>query len=74
MPQKANATTMANKPYGSVNLDTGEIKVNKSMNRNGIEYLDTVLHETAHFNHPKMSEKEVEDKAMKDRLSILSVI
>lgn len=62
------------KEYGRVNLKTGEIQINKSKNQNGIQYLDTVLHEQAHYDHPKMSEKKVEDKAMKNRLATLAII
>lgn len=50
---------MANKPYGSINMNTGEVKVNKSKNKSGLEYLDTATHESVHFNNPRMSEKEV---------------
>lgn len=62
------------KVYGSSNPKTGEIKVNKSMNHNGVEYLDTILHEKNHLLNPKMSECGIINKTEKERLSILAII
>lgn len=63
-----------NKSYGTANTKTGEITVNKSMNRNGLEYLDTVLHENSHINYPNLSEKQIIEKTQKLRQSIISII
>ncbi len=65
---------MQNKVYGTANLNTGKITVNKSMNRSGMEYADTAIHEMNHINNPKMSERGIIKKTEKDLQSYLSII
>lgn len=65
---------MSHNDYGSVNMKTGEIKVSYSKNRSGMEYLDTTIHESNHFNNPKMSERGIITKTKKDKDSYLSII
>ncbi len=60
--------------YGSVNMKTGKVTINKSMNRSGMEYLDTALHEASHLANPKMSEKNIINKTRKLRESIVAII
>lgn len=62
------------KIYGKVNMNTGKITINKAMNKSGLQYLDTALHESLHLHNPHMSEREVEEKAMKQRMATLAII
>lgn len=62
------------KPYGAVNLKTGEVYINKAKNRSGLQYLDTSIHESVHFHNPKLSEEEVINKTTNLRNSIMGII
>jgi hypothetical protein len=54
--------------------DGKDIYLNPSKNRNGIERLDSILHEKNHIKNMKMSESKIEEKTRKDRLSTLAII
>ena len=55
-------------------MKTGKITINESLNRNGVERLDSVTHEMNHLAHPKMSERAIINKTKKDRESLLAII
>jgi len=54
--------------------DGENIYIDKAKNKNGIQHLDSILHEKNHIQNPKMSERDIIKKTEKDRLSILGAI
>lgn len=63
------------KKMGAYSATDGKnIYINKSKNRNGIQFLDSVLHEKNHIANMKSSERAIIKKTEKQRNSYLSII
>jgi len=65
-------TTKIGKAYGA--SDGKNVYINPKKNRNGVELIDTLIHEKLHNTYPKMKERDIMEKSKQIRLSTLAVI